>query len=77
MLVVRPGKQIIVFFIWIAFVGWTLWLHAQQSQQPPIHDTFGYYLKAYNFWTEIHQDKLFNPFDIEPSFRPPGTILMS
>lgn len=54
-----------------------MWQHAQQSQQPPIYDAFSYYIKAHNFWTALHQLKLFNPFNVEPSFRPPGTILMS
>jgi hypothetical protein len=75
--VLRTHKQLFVLLLWIAFVGWTIWIHAQQSQQPPIHDAEGYYLKAYNFWTEIRQHKLFNPLNIEPSFRPPGTVLMS
>ncbi|MGZ8546869.1 MAG: hypothetical protein ACXWVU_05685, partial [Sulfuricurvum sp.] len=54
-----------------------MWQHALQSQQPPIYDAATYYQKAYNFWIKIHQHKLFNPLNVEPSFRPPGTILMS
>ncbi|MFA6310831.1 MAG: hypothetical protein WCV99_10340 [Sterolibacterium sp.] len=54
-----------------------MWQHAQHSQQPPIYDAFSYYLKAHNFWAEMQQQKLFHYFNVEPSFRPPGTILMS
>ena len=73
----RTHKQLFVLLLWVAFVGWACWQHALQSQHPPIWDPSSYYLKAYNFWTAIHQHKLLNPFNVEPSFRPPGTILMS
>jgi len=75
--ILRTHKQLFVLLLWIIFVGWTLWLHAQQSLQPPIFDAATYYLKAYNFWTEVHKHTLFNPFNVQPSFRPLGTILMS
>ena len=67
-----------VLLLWILFVGWALWYqHAQHSQQPPLYDAWGYYFKAHNLWIKIHQAKLFNPFNVEPSFRPPGTVLMA
>lgn len=73
----RTSKQLFVLLLWVIFVGFTVWLHTERSQQPPIHDAATYYQKAYHFWIEIHKHKLFNPFNVEPSFRPPGTILMS
>lgn len=75
--VLQKHKQLIVLSLWITFIGWAVWQHALQSQQPPIYDAATYYQKAYKFWTEIHQHKLFNPLNVEPSFRPPGTIFMS
>lgn len=75
--ILRAHKQLIVLLLWVACVGWLQWWHAQQSQQPPIYDAFSYYAKAYNFWNEIHQRHKFDPFNVEPTFRPPGTILMS
>lgn len=75
--VLRSSKQLVVLALWIGFLGWGIWQHAQQSQQPPIYDAFSYYQKAYNFWGDIHQLRGLHPFDAEPSFRPPGTILMS
>ena len=75
--VLRTHKQLLVLLLWIAFVGWALWQHAQISQLPPLYDAIDYYQKASNFWTQVHQHKLFNPFNVEPAFRPPGTILMS
>jgi len=74
----QAAKQLGVLLLWVVFVGWALWYqHAQQSQQPPLYDAWGYYFKAYNFWTKAHEAGSFNPFDVEPSFRPPGTVLMS
>jgi len=75
--ILRKHKQLVWLLLWVAFVGWAMWQHAQLSQQPPIYDAFSYYLKAHNFWTEINQQKFFNPFNVAPTFRPPGTILMS
>jgi hypothetical protein len=74
---IKIHKQLLILIIWVAFVGWAIWGHAQQSQQPPIHDALSYYQKAYNFWNKVQQHKLFNPFNVEPSNRPLGTILMS
>lgn len=73
----RTHKQLVVLLLWLTFIGWAVWQHALQSQHPPIWDPSSYYLKAYNFWTQFDQHKPFNPFNVEPSFRPPGTILMS
>jgi len=75
--ILRTHKQLLVLLLWIAFIGWTVWLHAQQSQQPPTNDAPSYFLKAYNFWSQVDQHKAFNPLNVEPTFRPPGTILMS
>lgn len=77
MITIRANKQILVLCVWITFLAWAVWQHALQSRQPPIHDAFGYYLKAYNFWSAIDEHRLLNPLNIEPTFRPPGTILMS
>lgn len=64
-------------FAWLVLLGTTIWLHADASQQTPVFDAFTYYLKADNFWAAVHAGHWFNPLNIEPSFRPPGTILMS
>jgi hypothetical protein len=63
--------------LWLAFVGWSMWQHAQQADQPPIHDASTYFLKAYNFWANVNSAKPVNPLNLEPTFRPPGTVLMS
>ncbi len=74
----RVAKQFAVLALWILFVGSVLWYqHAQRSQQPPLYDAWGYYLKANNFWSEVQRGRPFNPFNTEPTFRPPGTVLVS
>ncbi len=52
-------------------------MHAQGSTQPPIYDVIGYYVKAQAVWSQIQDGHFTNPLNIEPIFRPPGTILMS
>jgi len=63
--------------LWLALLAGAIWIHTHASQQLPIYDSFGYYQKAYNFWMAIRTGKWFNPLDLEPTYRPPGTILMS
>jgi hypothetical protein len=73
----RHHKQLFALFIWVFFIGMAVWQHAQNSQQPPIYDAYTYFLKANNFWAELHKLKPFNPFNVPPTMRPPGTVLMS
>jgi hypothetical protein len=70
-------KQLLVLFLWLAFLGWSVWQHARLSHQPPVYDAATYFQKAHNFWAATHQSKLFNPLNVDPTFRPPGTVLMS
>ncbi len=62
---------------WLTFVGWAIWQHVQASGQPLIYDAISYWLKARNLWVEIAQGHFVNPLNIEPTVRPPGTVLMS
>ena len=71
------SRHLVTIVLWIVFVGWAVWQHAQQSDQPPIYDAATYYQKAHDFWDKVHLQKIFNPLNVEPSFRPPGTIFMS
>jgi hypothetical protein len=63
--------------VWLGLLATAICIHAYAATQPPIYDGFSYYEKAYNFWQAVHAGKWFNPLDVEPTFRPPGTILMS
>jgi hypothetical protein len=63
--------------LWLILLAVAIWMHSHVTKQTPIFDAFTYYQKADNFWTAVHAGKWFNPLNIEPTFRPPGTILMS
>ncbi len=67
----------ILGFFWLAFLAGSVWRYAKHSHLPPLYDAFTYFEKAYNFWQAAATGRLFNPLDIAPTFRPPGTILMS
>jgi len=67
----------VIVILWVIYLGVMIWQHAVQSVQPPHYDPLTYMQKAMNFWKAVDQGKLFNPLNIEPTNRPPGTILMS
>ena len=73
----RSSKHIVALALWVGFVGWAVWQHAARSDQPPLYDASGYYEKAHNFWNNLHQEKMVNPLNLAPTFRPPGTVLMA
>jgi hypothetical protein len=62
---------------WIVLLAGLIWRHTSASTRLPIYDAFSYYQKAYNFWHLIGTGVIFNPFDVPPVMRPPGTVLMS
>lgn len=67
----------IVVLVWLLFLGVRIWSHVVNSQQPPIYDAISYFQKAKNFWENVDRGQWFNPFNIPPTVRPPGTVLMS
>src|SRR4051812_25178446 len=64
-------------FLWVTFVGVASWQKVRLAQQPPVWDVQSYFSKAQGFWTQVGSRVLPNPFNVEPTIRPPGTILMS
>ncbi len=68
---------IIILLIWVACIGVLEWQHVCASPQPPFYDAVSYILKAKAFWDNIAQGWPLNPFNIEPSVRPPGIVLLS
>ena len=62
---------------WLVFLATAIWRYAAHSVLPPVYDAFTYFEKAHNFWGAISKGHLFNPLNISPTFRPPGTVLMS
>ncbi len=67
----------LIVILWLLYLGAMIWQHNIQSVQSPQYDALTYMQKAMNFWKAVDQGKLFNPLNIEPTVRPPGTILMS
>jgi hypothetical protein len=63
--------------VWLGLLAAAIWLHIRVTTQAPIFDAFTYYQKAHNFWGAMRAGKWFNPLNVEPTFRPPGTVLMS
>jgi len=74
--VARRGGPLLAVLLWLAFVGGSVWQHARESNQPPIFDAATYFQKAHNVWAGMSGTTT-NPFDVEPTVRPPGTVLMS
>ena len=62
---------------WVVFLAVSIWQHALASVQPPWGDGLSYLWKAASFWSGVEQGRLFNPLNLFPSVRPPGTILLS
>jgi hypothetical protein len=65
-----------LFVLWLVLLAVTVW-KATATNEPPVYDAIGYAAKAKNFWAEVHSGGLFNPLEVEPTLRPPGTILVS
>lgn len=76
-LIKLPWFPQFVLAIWLTFVAWAVWQHAERSEQPPIYDAMTYFQKAKAFWDNLKAEHPMNPFDLEPTVRPPGTVLMS
>lgn len=62
---------------WLFYLGITIWQHAIHSVQTPWGDALSYLQKAASFWHAVEKGGLFNPLNLSPTVRPPGTILMS
>jgi hypothetical protein len=74
-------KRISIFFViplcWVAIAGAGMWNAAKHTHEPPSMDTLSYFQKANGFWESIDKGELVNPLNIQPTVRPPGTIVMS
>jgi hypothetical protein len=62
---------------WVALIGVLVWGAAQTAVEPPVWDSLSYFVKGLNFWRAVDLGEPFNPFNLDPSMRPPATILMS
>jgi hypothetical protein len=69
--------SIVLVLCWLAVVGVTVWIHAAAESEPPEWDVLSYAVKALNFWNAIGTGHLSGLLDLQPTVRPPGTVLMS
>ena len=62
---------------WLVLAGSLTWMRSRESVLPPLWDQQTYVQKAEAVWTSISKGTRENPLSIEPSVRPPGTVLLT
>ena len=62
---------------WAAAICGGVWSVASKTTEPPVYDAIGYIWKAKAIWERVAGYELFNPFNVVPTIRPPGTVLLS
>jgi hypothetical protein len=62
---------------WLVLAGSLTWMRSRESVLPPLWDQQTYVQKAEAIWTSISKGTGENPLNIEPSVRPPGTVLLT
>jgi len=75
-----PGRDRLPFAVLAAFLallGTLVFLRVQETRQEPFFDVLSYASKAKAFWDAAGEGKPFNPLDLEPAIRPPGTVLVT
>ncbi|ODG99011.1 hypothetical protein A4S05_06655 [Nostoc sp. KVJ20] len=79
----RKYLPLLILVLTLATLGILLFQHISLTKQTPIWDSFTYAQKAKNFWDAVQKFQFLepqtwvSPLNIEPTTRPPGTILMS
>lgn len=58
-------------------IGYFIWQRTHESYQPPIYDQIQYIQKAKASWENLRNGFPKNPFNVAPTLRPPGTVLIS
>ncbi len=64
-------------FLCLMVLSIGVWRHVKESVQPPMYDPINYMQKAKAFWDMVASGHWQNPLDLQPVFRPPGTIFLS
>ena len=67
----------ITVVLWLLYLWAMVWHRVDISAQTPGYDPLSYLVKAKQFWEAVGRGKIFNPLNIEPVVRPPGTVLIS
>ena len=66
-----------VVTLWVGVLCLGVAIAALGAAEPPVWDSLSYFVKAKTFWQNIAAGVWVNPFDVNMTVRPPGTILMS
>jgi hypothetical protein len=66
-----------ILTLFLAVLGLGIYLKTTKAVAPPIYDPMAYYTKGAFVWREWSEGHLVNPFNIGPTVRPPGTMLLS
>jgi len=67
----------VTLLAWIALTGGLMWLALSGAIEPPAWDSLSYVQKGFLFWQSVTAGVPFNPLDLAPTLRPPGSVLMS
>lgn len=76
----RHPKSIAIFVILgalILLLAMGIVSKTDRAIAPPIYDPLGYIQKAHSISQSIHEGRIVNPLDADPTFRPPGFVPFS
>ena len=76
-MMIKVPLPIVLVSAWLAVIGAAVWSYAAIEVEPPVWDAFSYAVKAFYFWDAVGHGSIFNPLNLPPTARPPGTVLMS
>lgn len=63
--------------MWLVLAGTFTWQRSRESVVPPLWDQQTYVQKADAVWTSLLKGTGENPLNVEPTVRPPGTVLLT
>ena len=63
--------------IWLFAAGGLTWQRSRESVVPPVWDQQTYVQKGEAMWSSLSKQPWQNPLNIQPSSRPPGTVLLT
>ena len=68
---------LLILVLCLAVLGIGIYKKTTRAIAPPIYDPMAYYTKGAMVWREWSNGRLVNPFNIGPTSRPPGTMLLT
>jgi hypothetical protein len=74
---VSKHLPMLVLTLCLTALGIGIHRKAARAVAPPIFDPMSYYTKGAMVWKEWSNGRLVNPLNVEPTSRPPGTMLLT